>query len=285
MKKILALVAALLFAASAHAQVTVVSGQVASDTAGSVAMLVKYVGTSTSATTDVAVAAGGDMTFRVAGAADPAVNTVAAGSLCGATPGTLDLSTPAATCDTLGEVANVINASGTWIAVLVDGMSTDLSDNTLTARAVTGGVVSEGVPLYFDSPVSLHASLALLPAGCQTDIKCFATPANKLLENPTGGTQTFLKYLQGQSAFATTSTWQVWSVRSSNKLSNSTSVNTIVGSFTTGATGVSSNPVTLTGAPIVARPHEKLIVRILNTGASSAFIINANGERRSVTQP
>lgn len=280
-RKILALVA-MLFATNVYAQ-TPIGGNLASDTAGSVAMLVKYVGTSTSATTDVAVAAGGDMTFRVAGAADPAVNTVAAGSLCGATPGTLDLSTPAATCDTLGEVVDVINASGTWIAVLVDALPTDLSDNTLFTRSVTSGVVAEGVPLYFDSPVSLHASLALLPTGCQTNIRCFTTPNNKLLENPFGGTQTFLKYLQGQSAFATTSTWLCYSVKVSNKTpGTSTSVVTQIFQAATGATGVASVPIGLTGAPIFSKPHEKLIVRILNTGASSAFVINVNGERKSV---
>ena len=125
------LVAPAAFAQIGSAQGNPVPVTLSSDTAGSVAMLVKYVGTSTSATTDVAVAAGGDMTFRIAGAADTAVNTVAQGSLCGATPGTLDLSTPAGTCDTLGEVVDVINASGDWIAVLVDGLRSDLTDLSL----------------------------------------------------------------------------------------------------------------------------------------------------------
>lgn len=285
MKKHITLALLLFAATGAFAQQTVqpVGRVLESDTAGSVAMLVKYVGTSTSATTDVAVAAGGDMTFRIAGAADTAVNTVAAGSLCGATPGTIDLSTPAATCNSLGELVDVINASGTWIAVLVDGLRTDLTDNTLAALSATTGVAAAGVPLYFDSTVSLHASVALLPTGCHTNIRCFATPSNKLLENPVGGTLTELKYLEGQSAFATTSVWQVFSVKSSNKIGTGVeTVTTLMGAGTTGATGVASNPVTLAGAPLVGRGHEKIVVRILNTGASSAFRISVNGERRSV---
>jgi hypothetical protein len=285
--KIKALVLAfLLAAANLHAQsVTPVGRNLNSDTAGSVAILVKYIGTSTSATTDIAVAAGGDATFRVAGAADTAVNTVAAGSLCGATPGTLDLSTPAATCDTLGEVVDVINASGTWIAVLVDGLRTDLSDNTLFTRSVTSGVEAAGVPLFFDSTVSLHASVALIPSGCETNIRCFTTPSNKILENPVGGTYSVIRFLEGQSAFATTSTWQVFSVKSSNKTGTSVETVSTLMTATTGATGVSSTPIALTAGPVVGRSHEKIIVRILNTGASSAFRINVNGERRSVNQP
>ena len=279
----LKILAFLLAATGAFAQQTVtpVGRNLNSDTAGSVAMLVKYVGTSTSATTDVEVEAAGNMVFRVAGSADAAVNTVALGSPCGATPGTLDLSTPAATCNSLGEVVDVINASGTWIAVLVDGLRTDLSDNTLTVRAVTAGVTASGVPLYFDSTVSLHATVALLPTGCETNIRCFATPANKILENPIGGTYTSLRNLEGQSAFATTSTWQVFSVKSSNKPSGSETVTTLM-TAATGATGVASNPVALTAPAVIGRPHEKIVVRILNTGASSAFRINVNGERRSV---
>ena len=284
MKKHITLALALLFAATGaftQQSVTPVGRTLNSDTAGSVAMLVKYIGTSTSATTDVAVAAGGDMTFRVAGAADPAVNTVAAGSLCGATPGTLDLSTPAATCNSLGEVVDVINASGTWIAVLVDGLRTDLSDNTLTTLSVTTGVAAKGVALYFDSPVSLHASVALLPTGCETDIRCFATPSNKLLENPVGGTYTELRYLEGQSAFATTSIWQVFSVKSSNKGSGAETVTTLM-TAATGATGVATNPIALTASPVIGRGHEKIVVRILNSAASSAYRITTNGERKSV---
>lgn len=270
-----------LLASNSFAQVTPVGRTLNSDTAASVAMLVKYVGTSVSATTDVEVETAGNIKFRVAGAADGAVNTVAAGSLCGATPGTLDLSTPDATCNSLGEVVDVINASGTWIAVLVDGVRTDLSDNTLTVRAVTAGVAAAGVALYFDSTVSLHASVALLPTGCETNIRCFATPSNKLLENPIGGTYSAVRYLEGQSAFATTSTWQVFSVKSSNKASGSETVTTLM-TAATGATGVATNPIALTAGPVIGRPHEKIIVRILNTGASSAFRITTNGERRSV---
>lgn len=281
--KVFALAAFLFAATFASAQsVTPVGGNLSSDTAGSVAMLIKYVGTSTSATTDVAVAAGGDMTFRIAGSADTAVNTVAAGSLCGATPGTLDLSTPASTCDTLGEVVDVINASGDWIAVLVDGMRADLSDNTLQTLSVTTGVTSKGVAIYFDSTVALHAGFALLPSGCQTDIRCFTAGGNKLLENPFGGTQTYLKYLQGLSTYNTTSNFVVYSVKVSNKLSGSSGVVTTLYTKPAGATGTSAIPIALTDAPIVGRPHEKVIVRIVDTSTASAFTINASGERNSV---
>jgi hypothetical protein len=277
--KFFALALALL-ASTSFAQQSV-SKHVTSDTAGTVAMLVKYVGASVSATTDVAVAAGGDMTFRVAGAADTAVNTVAAGSLCGATPGTLDLSSPAATCNSMGEVVDVINASGTWIAVLVDSVRTDLTDNILQTRSVTAGVDARGVPLYIDSSVALYAGGALIPAGCETDIRCFATPNNKLLENPVGGTQTAVRFLEGFSTWNTTNNFVILSVKSSNKAAGSENVLTLF-TAAAGATGTNAVAVPLTAAAVVGRPHDKVIVRVVSTSTGSAFTVHATGERSSV---
>jgi hypothetical protein len=275
MKKILFALALALVAASGHAQTTVAK-HVTSDTAGTVAMLVKYIGTSTSATTDVEVNAGGDLIFRVAGSADSAVNTVAAGSLCGATPGTLDLSTPASTCNSMGEVVDVINASGTWIAALVDSVRTDLTDNILYTRSATAGVTARGVPLYIDSTVALYAGGALLPTGCSTDISCFITPQNRLRENPVGGTRTTLTFFEGLSTYNTTSLMKVYSVKSSNKASGAETVTEIY-STPAAATGTNLVAIALTGNPVAGIPNEKVIVRIVDTSTSSAFAIHAAG--------
>jgi hypothetical protein len=246
-----------------------VYGHVGSDTAGSVAMLVKYIGTTGSATTDIAVAAGGDMSFRVAGQADTSVNTT----------GTIDCSTPPAGNDTLGEVVDLINASTNWRAVLVGALRSDSSDNTLTTFAVTAAQKAEGVPLYFDSAVSLTTSIALIPENCKTDIRCFLTPAGKLLENPSGGTQTEVKWVEGYSTYATTGTFNIYSVKPSNKTGTGAETVTTIWSEVTGASGTNKQLTQFENVGLKGRANEKVIVRITDTGASSAFFLHAYGHQ------
>lgn len=255
------------------------SGHVSSDTAGSVAMLIKYIGSSASATTDVAVAAGGDMTFRVAGVASTTINSAA---VCGATAGTLDLSTPAATCDTLGEVVDVINATADWRAVLVAGLRSDSSDNTLTTFAVASAVRSDGLAIYFDSAVSLTTSIALVPPGCLTNIRCYMTPAGKLLENPFGGKQIDVRWVEGYATWATTGTFNIYSVKVSNKASGSENVMTLH-SEATGASATNKQLTQFQYYGLLGRPNDKVIVRITTTGASSAFNLHAYGFERPVS--
>ena len=280
-KLILTLALALGLASVGSTQVgNPVSGHVSSDTAGSVAMLIKYVGTATpSATTDVAVAAGGDMTFRVAGVASTTVNSAA---VCGAVVGTLDLSTPAGTCDTLGEVVDVINATSDWRAVLVGGLRTDSSDNTITTFAVASAMRAEGLPLYFDSAVSLTTSIAMIPDNCKTDIRCFMSPQGLLKENPNGGTQTDARWIEGYATYATTGTFNIYSVKESNKAGTGSSVITTLHTEAAAASGTNKQLTQFQNYPLLGKPHEKVIVRITTTGASSAFNLHAYGFRTAV---
>lgn len=279
-KTILTIALALGLASIVSAQATYpVSGHISSDTAGSVAMLIKYVGTAApSATTDVAVAAGGDMTFRVAGVASTTVNSAA---VCGAVAGTLDLSTPAGTCDTFGEVVDVINATSDWRAVLVGALRTDSPDNTLTTFGVAAAMRAEGLPLYFDSAVSLTTSIAMIPDNCKTDIRCFMSPQGLLKENPNGGTQTDVRWIEGYSTFATTGTFNIYSVKESNKAGTGASVISTLHSEVTGASTVNKQLSQFQNYPLIGKPHEKVIVRITTTGASSAFNLHAYGFRKA----
>ena len=284
MKKIILTLALVILAASAFAQVAQpVSGNVASDTAGSVALLIKYVGTTAgSATTDVAVAAGGDMTFRVAGVASTTINTAAAGALCGATPGTLDLSTPAATCNTLGEMVDVINASSDWRAVIVSGLRTDSTDDTLTTFAVTAAQKAEGIAVYFDSAVSLTTTIALIPESCKTDIRCFISPNGSMISNPYAGQQTEVRWVAGFSTFATTGNFQVFSVRAFNKAGVSSEVVRTMWQEVTGATGTNKQLTQFQYFGLLGGPSEKILCRILNTGASSAYFMQAYGVQKPI---
>jgi hypothetical protein len=249
-----------------------VYGHITSDTAGSVALLVRYVGTAAgSATTDVEVTAGGDINFRVAGSADTTVDT----------DGTIDCSTPPAGSDTMGEVVDLINASANWRAVLVGALRSDGTDNVLTTRSVTAAAKAEGVPLYFDSAVSLTASIPMIPENCKTDIRCFLTPGPgyKLLENPSFGQQTEVRWVEGYSTFATTGTFNIYSVKSKNQSGTGAETVTTIWSEATGATGTNKQLTQLQNVALRGRPNEKVIVRITDTGASSAFNLHAYGSQ------
>lgn len=254
-----------------------VFGNVSSDTAGSVAALVKYVGTTAgSATTDIAVAAGGVVTFRVAGVASTTVNSA---GTCAAVVGTMDPSD--ADCDTFGEFADIVNATADWRMVLVSALRTDSTNDTITTFAVAAAQRADGVALYFDSAVSLTTSIALIPEFCKTDIRCFMDPSGKLKENPYGGQQTEVRWIEGYSTFATTGTFNVYSVKPRNKASGSESVSTIY-SEVTGITGTLKQLTQFQYFGLLGRPHEKVIVRITDTGASSAFFLRAYGYTQDV---
>ena len=117
------------------------------------AIYVKYVGDAALTTTaTVAVAASGDATFQVNGVNDTTINVLAN---CGAAVGVLDLSTPAATCDTLGEALNAINESVNWVAVLGSALAADTSDNALKDVAATNAATPFGLALNQETTTGL----------------------------------------------------------------------------------------------------------------------------------
>jgi hypothetical protein len=274
MKKLILTLAAIAVLATPSFAQTPVFGHVGSDTAGSVAMLVKYIGsTAPGTTTDVAVAAGGDIAFRVVGVADTTVNTT----------GSIDCSSPPAGSDTMGEVVDLINASSNWRAVLVGALRSDSTDNTITTFTVANAARAEGLPLYFDSAVSLTTSIPLIPEACKTDIRCWMSPQGKLMEFPAQGTQTDVKWVEGYSTFATTGTFNIYSVKTRQiaGAAGSETASTIW-SEVTAATGTNKQLTQFQYVGLKGKPNEKVIVRITDTGASSAFILHAYGLQSDV---
>lgn len=198
--KFFALAFALLVGVFAFAQsVNPVSGHVSSDTAGSVAAIIKYIGTGSAATVEID-ATTGDIELEIADVAD---NTnVDTGSVCaGGTANSLDVSD--AQCDTFGEVLDLVNASTHWRMVLVGALRSDSTNNTIFTLAESQATLKAGLPLYFDSTVSTHTTVALVPPRCVTDISCYMTPSGKLLENPFGGKQIDLRWVEGYATYST----------------------------------------------------------------------------------
>lgn len=267
----------ILVASPAFAQ-NPVSTQLASDTAGTVAALIKYIGTGSAATIEVDNATG-DIEFEIADVSD--VLNVDPSAVCaGGVANSLDVSD--AQCDTFGEVADLINASTHWRMVLVSALRSDSTNNTLATLAESQATRTDGLTLFLDSAVADWAGNALVPADCLRNIRCYMTPTGKLLENPFAGKRIALRYFAGLSTFDTSSTFNVYSVKVSNKAAGSESALRVFQSVT-GASTVNAVAQALANAPIWGRANDKMIVRIESTAATSAFTVQASGEEHPAT--
>jgi hypothetical protein len=283
MKKLfaLALVALVSVGVVAYAQSpgTPVGIAVADDT--SIAALVRYVGSNSSAT--VAVAANGDLTFEVGGSAYTGFECPVSGAL----GGIIDVSDAA--CNTLGEVIDTINGNCTgcssdFRAVLIDGLRTDSSNDSLLTFGTTQVTRTDGYPLYFDTDtVIFAASYAILPN--RTNIAGFlGGPATgrKLLENPYNGQQAFLRWFEAKSTYGSgTSDLYVYSVKASNKPAGAETVTTLWGPEAMAATTVNKQFTYWQTNMLPGRKNEKLIVRVKNSAAMASTAGFAAGEVKS----
>jgi hypothetical protein len=106
----------------------------------------------TDAGATVAVAAGGDMTFTTDGStADTTVNAT----------GSIDLSTPAAGVDTMGELMDVINQSANWAMVLLGARRASFTNNCiLTVVAVDLSTAAKKATghYFFQDPAVVDAT-------------------------------------------------------------------------------------------------------------------------------
>lgn len=132
-----------------------------------VALYIKYVGATNQAATVAVAAADSDVTLQVAAANDATVNIQSGGlGACGASVGVLD--TANANCDTLGELVDHINASANWRAVIVTGLRSDATANTLFTVATTDAKVPDGVAVLWETPQALAINVGLYPVDLNT---------------------------------------------------------------------------------------------------------------------
>ncbi len=125
-----------------------------------VPILIRYIGSGTGGTVTVD-AASGDLTLSTGPVGGSAVDTTLECPVSAPLGGVIDVSNAA--CDTLGEVVDIINGSANWRAVILDGVRSDSSNNTLITLAETAANGVDGLGLLADSVVSLNITRALVP--------------------------------------------------------------------------------------------------------------------------
>lgn len=251
---------------------------------GSIALLIKYYpGVSTNTSATVASTVNTNLTFQVAAAAYTGFECPVSGAL----GGIIDVTN--GDCNTLGEVVDTINgtaasfASGFFRAVIVDGLRSDSSATLLTAGA-TQVTRSDGLPVYFDTSANFAAGegRALVTSNCRDDISCWVTPQGKLIENPFGGTRSKLTWAEGYSTYGSgTSILTIYSVKMSQKPSGAETVTTLW-SEAMGATTVNKQFTQFQYVPVIGKPNEKLVVRIVNSAAQATVVMLAAGLQEQV---
>jgi len=246
-------------AVSPYVALNPVSGITTSISVGTTAMLVKYVGSTVGKPT-VEVAAGGDVTFKIAGAAD---TTTGSPSL----DGIFDLSTPAAAVDTYGELCSLINTTGSnWRCVLLDVLASDVTDNTLITKSATDASSNKGVELFHDTTIGLFSATSVLPPGVESDISYFlpVRVGAKINPNVFSGFQSYLQLAAEKiTSGGTVGLFRVIAVtRTYDSNGKVADVTRDVWSITGAATTVRSQTDTgFTSSPFAGAPGEFFIVR------------------------
>jgi len=277
-KTLFALLAALTLALPVIADYPVTQYVYADDV--STAILVRYVGTATSAT--VASASTATMTFQVSAGAYTGFECPVSGAL----GGIIDVTNAA--CNTLGEVVDTINGNCTgcssdFRAVIVDGLRSDTSALLLTVSTAQA-TRADGVPIPQDTSANFAVgeTRALVPGNCRTNIACWVTPAGKIIENPFGGTQTFVRWIEGVTTYGSgTSDLNVYSVKPSNKPAGSETVTTLWNEAM-GASTVNKQFTQFQYVPLIGKPHEKVVVRISNSAAQASVRLLVDGVQKPV---
>jgi hypothetical protein len=247
-----------------------------------VAIILKYVGAQSGT---VAVAAGGDITFKEGASGSETASASFECPVSGALGGVIDVSDSA--CDTLGEVVDTINGSCTgclttsWRAVILDGLRADSSNDTLLTFSETASpTANAGMNLLWDTSTAFMSTVAL------TDCRNFecgyimgtSRSAPPLVENPWNGRRSFVWYFSQLSTYGSgDSAQQIISVDVKNKVGEAGSETATV--LWQGAGGASTTASTFdarySGFP--CKKNQKCIVRLLNSAAASVVTHSVQG--------
>lgn len=258
------------------------AGGAASVSDDTIAFYVKYVGTSAGKPT-IEVEADGDIVLTFAGAADTSVECPVSGSLGGI------IDTQHASCNTVEEVIDAINASGSnWRAVPGALLGTESLDNTLKILGATDVDLRVGKPIYFDNAnVDVAADLVSVVVGPPSlavngSFWFDGAAFGGVNSNPFGSLYTFLSaFSEKKTSGGTIGNTIVYGVTSkftrsgATGLAYSETVRT-VWSETGGATAT-ENQSDFSEFPLVSQPGERFILRVSSSTSITAQSVVAAG--------
>lgn len=254
-----------------------VSGGLSADDSD-VAIIVKYIGTSASATVEVADATG-DITFKDGAAGSEAVVDDFECPVSGALGGVIDVSDAA--CNTLGEVVDTINGNCTgcnasaWRAVILDGLRADSSNNTMQTLAATSAQVLNGVNLVWETDTAFMATRAMTTM--RTIQPYIDNKDNDLVSDPFAGTRGVVMIAKGTSTYGSgTSALEVISVKVTNGTKGSETTTTLW-SQAGGATTAEKVFDVFNDYGLHSKKGEKLLVRLKNSAAMASVTFFAGG--------
>lgn len=240
-----------------------------------VPIVVRYIGNTVGGGVSgkVAVdASTGDITFTSGAYGSEAADTTLECPVSGALGGVIDVSNSA--CDTLGEVVDIINASTNWRAVILDGLRSDSSDNTLITLSATNANAIAGLGLLHDSTVSFKSTIAMVTG---RNISDYMTPSGVLNPNPFARQRAVFLLGNETTTFGSgTSTYQIFSCLESYATTGGSETCTTLYAAPAGDTTVNA-AFNYLPYGITAKKGEKLIARVLNSAAMSAAVHYAYG--------
>lgn len=265
-------------------------GTVSTDTA----LLIKYIGSSASGL--VAVAAGGDITFTQGVLASEAATTTFECPVSGGLGGVIDVSDAA--CNTLGEVCDIVNGAGGatetgWLCVILDGLRSDSSNDTLVTISGTQAKVTGGLALAHDDAVAFTTTYAVVPPELRV-IEAYARVVNNAKSFYQAGQVFNTFYIPSVcSANATTTFGSGTSIWSAQAISYTGGSKYTLGSETSrtllstagGATTVNKDYGSLFPHCLYGRPGEKIISTVVNSAALSAATHYAAGKYLKASSP
>ena len=276
----LALLAGAVPATQAHSPlgeaVDAASGSLTADDTGT-AFLIRYIGPAVSG---VATVASGTITLEAGAAGSEPVDTTIECPLAAPFAGVLDLTNAA--CDTVGELADVVNstAGSKWRIVPVGSLRSDITNARLLA-VTDAKANSPGASIFWDTSTAFNTTL-VLGAGSQSTVKYedFFTVEGRAKPQPFFGQMVQALAVTATSTFGSgTSNLQVFSVKQAWDPNRNTysEVATLLYQEAGGATTVQKNFNFNSGSGLFGYKDEKVIVRLNNSLAQSAILLAANG--------
>lgn len=212
----------------------------------------------------IAAAAGGDLTFKADNTngtttADPNIGWTTAVQ----TDGVIDLSTPDATMDTIGELEAWINASTDWRMMINGALRADSSDNRFFTLSAAQAKVDAGLKLYQDEGITPFKLGFSITNRRFNGINSWETDQ---------GYQNGLHYLSlhlTSTGGVTVNLYEIDDNPSSLTLQNNTSETLLATQAVASATALTEKYVLDWGGPILAGVGKRLFVEIVGAAAVS----------------